>query len=75
MNQDKELQALLEAGNHSKMKNNKETVSNWDGRINIYGLNKVSPQIKDFIEKQGDGLGNYAKRALIAQLKKDGFVF
>ena len=70
----KDLESLLNAGNDSLVKTaTQQELKPWDGRINMSGLDKIDPSIRQFIEAQGFTLAGYAKRALMAQLKKDGF--
>ena len=72
-----EIDNLLNAANSgSKLKTNTKPEKEWNGRINLFGLDKISPDIRPFIEKEmGDKMASYARRALIKQLKENGFKF
>jgi hypothetical protein len=72
-----EIDDLLNAATTgSKLKTNTKNVKEWNGRINMFGVNKISPEIRAFIElEMGETMAGYAKRALIKQLKSDGFTY
>lgn len=72
MNSD--IEALMSAGKKAKLKPGSSEQNDWNGKVQIYNLDKINPKIRDFIENdRGLSLASYAKQALLEKLKKDGF--